>query len=74
MCVCVTFCRKLLDYSVVLHLWECGPVVIGVPHHHSQLHGLSNLSAIWPLHYYVNMKLKGKNIEMSGNLNHSCEL
>lgn len=58
--VCLTFSRKLLDHSVVLHLWERGPIVIGVPHHHSQLHGLSNLSAIWPLYHYVNMKLKGK--------------
>lgn len=71
--VCVTFSRKLLDHSVVLHLWECGPIVIGIPHHHPQLHRLSNLSAIWPFHHYVNMKLKGGDKERSSNLNHSCE-
>lgn len=58
--VCLTFSRKLLDHSVVLHLWESGPIVIGVPHHHSKLHRLRNLSAIWPLYHYVNMKLKGE--------------
>ncbi len=58
--VCLTFSCKLLDHSVVLHLWESWPIVIGVPHHHSKLHGLSNLSAIWPLYHYVNMKLKGE--------------
>lgn len=48
---------QLLDHSMVLCLWEGGSVIIGVAHHHPQLHGLGNLSAIWTLHHNADLKL-----------------
>ena len=42
---------------MVLCLWKGGSVVIGVAHHHPQLHRLGDLSAIWTLDYNADLEL-----------------
>lgn len=42
---------------MVLRLWKGGSVVIGVAHHHPQLHRLGNLSAIWTLDHNADLEL-----------------
>lgn len=48
---------QFFDYSMVLCLWKRRSVIIGVTHHHSQLHWLGNLSAIWTLDHNADQKL-----------------
>lgn len=53
----VTSGSQFFDHSMVLRLWKGGSVVIGVAHHHPQLHGLGDLSAIWTLDYDADLEL-----------------
>lgn len=48
---------QLFDHGVVLRLWERRPVVVGVPHHHSQLHGLGDRSPIGTLNHDTDQEL-----------------
>lgn len=61
-CVCVymreTFRGKFLDNSVVLHLGEGRPVVVGIAHHDSELYRLGDLSSVGPFCYDADVKLK----------------
>lgn len=56
----VTSSSQFLNHSVVLCLWKGGSVIIGVTHHHPQLHGLGDLSAIWTLNYNADVELRRK--------------
>lgn len=55
--------RQLLDDGVVLRLRERRSVVVGVAHHHPQLHRLGDLSAIWTLHHNADQKLSTQQAE-----------
>ena len=48
---------QLLDHSVVLRLWERWPVIIGVTHHHPQLHRLGDGSPIGTLNHNTDQEL-----------------
>lgn len=56
----VTASSQFLDHGVILCLWKGGSVVVGVAHHHPQLHRLGNLSAIWTLHHNADLELTGQ--------------